>query len=122
MSAAALERTQFPPVTCAPWCVDGDGHPGEFCRADQWCRSESISVGPLLSEYRVPDPYAYRLGRALARETEELEVYLRRTPGCLDEVILFRSADDTDVSLTPDEARRLAGALLAQATVAEGRA
>ena len=25
------------PLECQPWCRDGDGHPGERVREDQWC-------------------------------------------------------------------------------------
>ncbi|MDP7731500.1 hypothetical protein [Mycobacterium sp. TY813] len=24
-------------ITCAPWCIDGDGHPGHHARSDQSC-------------------------------------------------------------------------------------
>ena len=30
-----------PPVECAPWCEDGDGHPDEHHREDQKCWSPS---------------------------------------------------------------------------------
>lgn len=36
---ATTERT-IPPVTCASWCGDGDGHPHATYSADQWCMSE----------------------------------------------------------------------------------
>lgn len=31
------ERPKLPPIVCAPWCEDGDGHAREFMREDQTC-------------------------------------------------------------------------------------
>jgi hypothetical protein len=28
------ERPKMPPIVCAPWCEDGDGHTREFMRED----------------------------------------------------------------------------------------
>jgi hypothetical protein len=33
-----------PPVECKPWCVEGDGHPNEQLRADQFCISQAREV------------------------------------------------------------------------------
>ncbi len=32
------------PVACKPWCIEGDGHPNDWYRADQGCRSEIHEV------------------------------------------------------------------------------
>jgi hypothetical protein len=33
-----------PPVVCASWCRDGDGHPGERQRDNQVCYSEEVVI------------------------------------------------------------------------------
>lgn len=48
--ASRLTRSsseRLPAVQCQPWCWRGDGHPQEFCREDQWCGTEEVTVGPL---------------------------------------------------------------------------
>ncbi|WP_034229543.1 hypothetical protein, partial [Actinotalea ferrariae] len=37
-------RPRVPLVTCKPWCVHGDGHPGEWNRNDQWCGTRDRTV------------------------------------------------------------------------------
>ena len=32
-----ITEDTLPPVTCAPWCQQGDGHPDEFHVEDQTC-------------------------------------------------------------------------------------
>ena len=42
--AKATEIRTLPPVDCAPWCVDHDGHPGATHQVDQWCGSDGQTV------------------------------------------------------------------------------
>ena len=35
-----------PPIECAPWCRDGDGHPRETHAVDQVCRGEFRTITP----------------------------------------------------------------------------
>jgi hypothetical protein len=34
----------LPPVTCAPWCTDGEGHRDELMWEDQYCSSDEVRV------------------------------------------------------------------------------
>jgi len=34
----------LPPVTCAPWCTDGEGHRDELLWEDQYCSSDEVRV------------------------------------------------------------------------------
>jgi hypothetical protein len=38
------EATSIPPVSCRPWCHDGDGHPHEVVEADTVCWSPGTYV------------------------------------------------------------------------------
>jgi hypothetical protein len=40
----STERQPLPPITCAPWCTDGTGHPGTVFRSDQTCWGQSNYV------------------------------------------------------------------------------
>jgi hypothetical protein len=37
-------RPPLPPITCQPWCSDGNGHIDAFCVADQDCSSAAVFV------------------------------------------------------------------------------
>lgn len=37
MTAAVAVPAGLPPIVCAPWCVDRNGHAGEIDPADQTC-------------------------------------------------------------------------------------
>lgn len=34
----------LPPVACAPWCIDGEGHRDELMWEDQYCSSDEVRV------------------------------------------------------------------------------
>ena len=97
------------PVECAPWCVDGNGHPALF-RVDQWCRGAELLIP--LPAYRVPinaemDPcglYPDHLAvMPVRRWTQGQDV---------DSVLVFQQGPDSELSLTPAQARQLVSNLL----------
>ena len=105
----ADERQTLPPITCTPWCVDGDGHPNEVFHGDQWCHTEERAT-MLTRDYKYPDH---------ASEVDTVAVSLQRDPGRLPEVALHHTAPDDVAYLSPAEARQVAAALIAAADVAE---
>ena len=106
------ERPRVAPITCAPWCRDGDGHPGEWSEDDQRCTSEPV-----------------KLLRSLASQWEdcgggwnptEAEVFAQRGPTTPLAVVLYECGEqDYEVAFTPAEARALAARLIAAADLAE---
>ena len=44
MSTIVAPQSTLPPVDCAPWCQDGDGHTDEHFPDDQYCSSETVRV------------------------------------------------------------------------------
>ena len=100
MTHADLSAHTCSPLECQPWCRDGDGHPGERAREDQWC----LGIEDRVSLSTEP--------------TEYLDDGNLREP-CLN-TYLLRQADDTAPrvfigcggrsgrSATPAEARRFA--------------
>jgi hypothetical protein len=109
--SATTERRTLPPVTCEPWCVDGDGHPDEVFHDDQWCRTDETSV--LLTR-------DYRDHESGETEVDFIAVSLQRFPGRVPEVSLRHTAPDDDAMLTPAEARGLAALLTATADLLDG--
>lgn len=95
---------RLPPVDCMPWCEDGDGHPHEIFRADQWCRSEETVVFPLAHK-RKDEPDGFALSAC-------------RTPDGHEEVCLRHLRLDVETFLSPAEARALAAALVETADLA----
>jgi len=101
----ALPARGLQPITCAPWCEAGDGHPNQRLREDQCC------FGP---EHRVP----------LSREPDELFGEASTEQQYLN-TYLMRLADDSAPRVfigyneapgrpaTMDEARRFALEILA---------
>lgn len=120
MTAATVQREHMPPVVCAPWCSDGDGHPEEFGRCDQLCRTRELLVEPLVREFRFSLAEIARLDLPAGyRVPDGYGVSARRKPGRLDEVCLRHVGPDTETFLTPAEARQVAAALIATADVIE---
>jgi len=105
----ADERQTLPPITCTPWCTDGDGHPNEVFRADQWCRTEERAT-------MLTRDYTYR---DRTSEVDTVAVSVQRDPGRFPEVALRHTAPDDAAYLSPAEARQVAAALIAAADVAE---
>jgi|SRR5258705_6709993 hypothetical protein len=107
------ERPNVQPIECTPWCHSGDGHPNDWCREDQVCWSDATYVQLSREPIHGDDygDYPPRLGVMARRDREAAVVYLH-----LDD-ILIRPGAWPDVlhhclSLTADEAKQLAGALL----------
>jgi len=91
------------PITCQPWCLDGDGHPGATFVDDQWCHGRERRV-PLSLEAPV----------LLADETREPEyvmVHAGKYPGEEPRVHLDKGEMPV-AQLLPDEAESLARQLL----------
>ena len=44
ISEQRTPQQTLPPIQCAPWCTDGDGHPGNWHPQDQYCTSQEIRV------------------------------------------------------------------------------
>ena len=123
MSATTVQREHMPPVVCAPWCSDGDGHPEQLGRGDQLCHTRELLVEPLVREFRFgPAEIAWLDLPARYRAPDGYGVYARREPGRLDEVCLRHIGPDTETFLTPNEARLVAAALIAAADTLEAGA
>jgi Domain of unknown function (DUF6907) len=70
MSTHALPARGLQPITCAPWCEAGDGHPNQRLREDQCC------FGP---EHRVPLSHEPdELFGEASTEQQYLNTYLMR--------------------------------------------
>ncbi|MDT5291735.1 MAG: hypothetical protein QOF88_6624, partial [Mycobacterium sp.] len=86
MTDTCPTRPSVPPIVCAPWCDDGDGHPNEWCAEDQTCWGASTYLTPLELEPAVPgiggEPYPARLGAMPHRlhPAAAAEVYLHADP------------------------------------------
>jgi len=95
----------LPPVVCAPWCVDGDGHTDARFPEDQVCRGETVEVE--LSHR----PLVQVDEDTWARETVHL--YLLSHPGALRTTVeMYRGELGETVSFAVDEAEALGQALL----------
>ena len=103
----ATDPPSLAPVTCADWCVDGDGHADAHFPEDQVCRGETVEV-----------ELSHRPLVQLDEDTwtrESVHLYLLRHPGALrTSVEMYRGELGETVSLTVDEAEAL-GQALAQA-------
>lgn len=106
-------RQAFPPITCQPWCIDGDGHPDEHPE-DQWCESEWHNMPmPLARKWKGADGLMH---------TPEVEVQLRCGPKRPAQVVIYEMGDDAEWPLLPSEARQLAAMILEAADrLAAGR-
>ena len=96
--------THLPPVSCAVWCLDGDGHTDAHFPEDQMCRGETVEV-----------ELSHRPLIQLDEDTwvrESVHLYLLRRPGALrTSVEMYRGELGETVSLTVAEAEALAQAL-----------
>lgn len=94
------------PITCQPWCRQGDGHPDERVHEDQWCLGVEhrvlLSTEPteLLSEGRM--------------EQQHLTTYLLRQANDTRPRVFIGHGEGSGKSATLEEARRFALELLAQ--------
>ena len=110
--STTTEIPALPPITCTPWCEDGDGHPHEVFRQDQWCRSEEVAT------LMVRD-YQHRDGTS---EVDLVAVSTVQFPGRLTEVAIRHCAAEDEAFVSPAEARAIAAALIASADLADGGA
>ena len=102
----ATTRRTYPPITCRPWCIDGDGHADEHPE-DQRCASGWETV-PLALNRKWSDS-----GGAL--HTTEIEVRSEageEPAGCPPHVVIYEVSEDIEWRLYPDEVRRLAALLV----------
>lgn len=90
------------PITCQPWCEDGDGHVSELFAEDQRCESEHRQTFP--QSAGEPD---YDQVTAFARQR-------RDEPAVVALYIYFGSTDEV-IELTTEEARQVAANLIAVA-------
>jgi hypothetical protein len=109
-----IERQPLPPVTCTPWCSDGNGHGGALFAGDQRCISVPVQIpGSLLR----PDP------EDTSGEPEYVCVYGEGWANdALPPQIHVGQSEAAGLKLTVDEARQVAAALIAAADVVEGGA
>jgi hypothetical protein len=107
----ANSHRTLPPVYCAPWCVDHDGHPGATHQVDQWCGSEGQTVNVNYYPAVEQQDGSYTLERVtvFGMRRPSMQAWLQVTLGDIDLV-----------QLAPDEARELAQALLVVAEVVTG--
>jgi hypothetical protein len=92
--------TTLPPIVCAPWCEDGDGHTDALFREDQVCRILSVTDGGIpLSRHGYVEYDGGRLG------LDRLHVALFRD--LFEEPYFEVGTESNGVKLTPDEARDL---------------
>jgi hypothetical protein len=116
MTTDYTARPSIPPIVCAPWCEDGDGHPHERSEGDQVCWGDSSYVYPRHEPASI-EPYGAWLTRVgvMGRRgfDEEPLVYLH--------VERFHPFHDISVQLTADEVRQLAAHLIEVADEIDGR-
>lgn len=101
--AKATKIRTLPPVDCAPWCVDHDGHPGVTHQVDQWCGSDAqtVNVSYYPAVEQTDGSYIPERVTVFGMRRPSMQAWVQVTFGDLDLV-----------QLTPDEARDLAYALL----------
>lgn len=107
-------RPMMPPIECTSWCVDGDGHPNEWCREDQACWSPAtyvdLSLHPVHREGA--DEFPEQVGVMARRNHQRTVVYMHlvdiriRGPRAPYDVL------DHSLHLTPNEAEHLAALLI----------
>lgn len=107
-----------PPVECAPWCEDGDGHPDEHNREDQKCWSPSEYVK--LTADNSAEDFDPQIGVMTRQHPDEpafvhLHLYDIELPGLLPSPW---NQLDRGLDLTADEADHLAYLLTAAAELA----
>lgn len=102
-------------IKCAAWCMDQDGHPNETHPADRYCQSAPAAVGQSLM-----DPWLDISG---VWNESLLDVSARTGPTRVPTVLVWAYNDtvDTEIELTPAEARAMAAHLLIAADHLDGK-
>jgi hypothetical protein len=101
-----LPSPSVEPIVCQPWCRDGDGHPDERMREDQWClgveHSVHLSTEPteFLSDGNTRQPY--------------LNAHLLRQANDTAPRVFIGHGGSSGKSATLEEARRFALEILAR--------
>jgi hypothetical protein len=106
------DRMTAPPIVCATWCRDGDGHADDLFREDQKCTSESLTLVQSLEP-----KWGDIEGGWNARE---VETFVERGPMHPSAVIIYEAGGDVELHLTASEARQLAANLIASADMLDG--
>jgi hypothetical protein len=101
---AAPVRESLPPVQCAPWCEDGDGHTNARHVDDQWCSSTENRVSLTRTPMVLLCDDSWRL--------DYVTTYLVRDAYEVGARINLSRGEDAGVYLTPDEARELGETLI----------
>lgn len=108
--------TYMQAVRCAPWCVDGDGHPREHFRNDQCCNGPMQMLLFSLEDHAQAIPVS-----EIDAGAPHCNVYARQNPHSLPMVVLHVFRDhhrheklsvDAEFKLTPAEAIELAENLI----------
>ena len=101
---ATTERATLPPVTCFPWCTDGNGHGRDVLPEDQTCFSGLVQIpGSLLR----PNPedtdgepeYVCVYGEGWANDALPPQIHIGQS-------------ESAGLELTLDEAAQVARAIL----------
>lgn len=101
----------MPPVTCQPWCQEGDGHPQEVHPDDQQCSSTWQILHP------APAGWSHE---GAARD--KLSIAAQRRPyidGGRPLVLIWSELHDVETWLSPSDARALADELVNAARLIE---
>ena len=109
----ADERQTLPPITCTPWCVDGDGHPNEIGREDQWCYTGDAHIPASLH-----DPVKMNDGTTVPGW---VSVYGQAWHHGRAPEIHLGQDEDAGMQLTVSEARQVAAALVTAADMLGAR-
>ena len=106
------DDSPLPPVTCTPWCSDGNGHGGALFAGDQRCISVPVQIpGSLLR----PDP------EDTSGEPEYVCVYGEGWANdALPSQIHIGQSESAGPELTLDEARQVAEAILRTIATVDG--
>lgn len=115
---ADVQYGVVPPIECTSWCEERDGHPEEFTREGQVCWSPGTYVELSLEEVHREESgdFPQGLGVMARRIQQQTVVYLH-----LRDIKLYGPIPrpyntlDSQLTMTPDEAERLAAALLGAA-------
>jgi hypothetical protein len=105
------DRMIAPPIVCATWCRDGDGHGNDF-REDQTCDSE-----PLTFVQSLEPKWGDIEGDWYPRE---IETFAQQGPTRPHAVVVYEVGGDAEIHLTAREARQLAAHLIACANLLDG--
>jgi len=109
--SSQLQSPVVEPISCQPWCRDGDGHPHERVREDQWCVGVEHRVSLSTEPAEAPSgggpvqPY--------------LNTYLLRHANDTAPRLFVGYGAHSGKSATLEEARRFALEILARADALE---